>query len=728
MRFGLALTPVLSLALAAPAFAAPVAADPDPAPAMAPAAPAASPAPLGRWGAAAELPGIAGAVLEMKSAKDGTVVATLAQPVAEGYRTVASVRPAGGTKWLPAVPVAGTALTTLGDGSVATQWTEKTADGTALVIRYARLLPGATAFSEPETIATVQAAHGVVLAANASGRLAAAWMDGDRRLTVSERPAAGAAWSAPAVLDQLPEPIHRPDNDYDYHLTDLRLAVAKDGAAMVIWGGNSQYDGDGVDPDPTAWKWHYKVLERAAGSASWSQPADLPQLGERPQGLVLAEHPKGGFHWFTYAHYAHKPAGATAWSPVEAAGGLGATSSTQMTALPNGDLMVIGTSGYLLRSATTGKWTVPQRLPARLAGPLKGSLRATQAGNGSVVVTWAEARPGGTGVADVKTSTYAGGSWSAPKVVGTGVSPATAVAADDRGRPVALWSTRSTVDGGTAYRTFTATTAAARPLPAWRDYDDDGKPELLANSTDAYASATKTYSVGATGLVQGLRVDWAVPPKAQPTQFLPFGDLDGDRCNDMVVRLATGEVRMYTPVCGGLPSEGSAYKKISSDWKLYDSLVSTGDLTGDGKADLLARSSASGYLYLYANDGNGGFAPRVKVGGGWNTYKKLIGTGDLNGDGKADILALDGSGALWRYDGTGKASGVFKPRTLVFKDWGGTYADVVGAGDLTGDGKADLVSRDTTGRAWLNAGTGTGGFANRKQLGTTSALKYYRPF
>ncbi|MFE9561108.1 FG-GAP repeat domain-containing protein [Streptomyces sp. NPDC006487] len=731
IRFGLALTPVLSLALAAPsAFAAPVAAtpDPDPAPATALAATAAAPAALGRWGSATELSGIAGGVLDMKSAKDGTVVALLSQPTDEGYRTVASVRPAGSTKWLPVAPISGAALTTLGDGSVATQWTEKTADGTALAIRFARVLPGATAFSAPETIATVPAAHGVVLAANASGRLAAAWMDGDRKLTVSERPSEGAAWSAPAVLDRLPEPIHRQDNDYDYHLTDLRLAVAKDGAAMVIWGGNSKYEGDGVDPDPTAWKWHYKVLERAAGSASWSQPADLPQLGEQPEGVVLAEHPKGGFHWFTYSSYAHKPAGASAWSPAEAAGGLSVSSRTQMLALPNGDLMVIGGSGYLLRSATTGEWRSPQRLPARLAGSLKGSLRAVQAANGSVVVTWAEAQSSGSEVGDVKTSTYAGGAWSAPKVIGTGAWPATALAADGGGRPVALWSTQATANGKTTYRTFSATTATSRPLPTWRDYNDDGRPELLANSTDAYTSATKAYSVGATGLTELQRVAWATPPKVQPTQFLPFGDLDGDRCNDMLVRLVTGEVRMYTPVCGGLPSEGSAYKKISSDWKLYDSLVSTGDLTGDGKADLLARSSASGYLYLYANNGAGGFAARVKVGGGWNTYKKLIGTGDLNGDGKADILALDGSGELWRYDGTGKAAGAFKPRALVFKDWGGTYADVAGAGDLTGDGKADLVSRDTTGRAWLNAGTGTGSFANRKQLGTTSPLKYYRPF
>ncbi|MFD5424933.1 FG-GAP repeat domain-containing protein [Streptomyces sp. NPDC127084] len=743
---GLALTPALFLALAAPsAIAAPSATTPGLAPAttpgLAPAATAgtASGTTLGRWGTAKELSGL-GEVMDMRSAKDGTIVALVRQATADGRRMATSVRPAGSTSWLPAVPTTASAISVIGDGSVVTHWTEQTADGTAKVLRFARLVPGATGFSAAETIATVPAAGSVTLAGNASGRLAAAWMDDDRRLTVSERPAPGSPWSAPAVLDQLPGPVERPDNDYVYRLYDLRLAVANDGSAMVIWGGNTRYEGDGVDHDPTAWKWHYKVLERAAGATSWAQPADLPQLGEQPEGVVLSAHPKGGFHWFSSGKYAVKAAGATAWSPVESVGVSSRTRSRpQMLALPNGDLMVIsvapsssyygasGTPGYSVRSAVTGKWAAVQRFPSSNAvvGDMEGSLRATLAGNGSVVVTWGQNRfsDGEYAGTDVKTSTYAAGSWSAPKVIGTGIDrygPTTEVATDSQGRPVALWSTQTYVDGKYAYRTFTSTTGS-RALPKWRDYDDDGRPDILGVATGS--NTIRTISGDATGLAYVHRADWTQTP-----EVLPFGDLDGDRCNDVLVRLGSGEVRMYTPVCGGLPSEGTAYRKISSDWK-YDSVVSTGDLTGDGRPDLLARSSASGYLYLYPNNGNGAFASRVKVGSGWNTYKKLIGTGDLNGDGKADILALDKSGELWRYEGTGIGNGVgtFERRALVFKDWGGSYTDVVGAGDLNGDGKADVVSRDTSGRAWLNAGKGTGGLANRTQIGSTAVLKSYRP-
>ncbi|MGW1882739.1 FG-GAP repeat domain-containing protein [Streptomyces sp. NPDC001970] len=84
-------------------------------------------------------------------------------------------------------------------------------------------------------------------------------------------------------------------------------------------------------------------------------------------------------------------------------------------------------------------------------------------------------------------------------------------------------------------------------------------------------------------------------------------------------------------------------------------------------------------------------------------------------------LALDNSGELWRYNGT--RTGTLKDRVLVFKDWGGSYKDVIGAGDFNGDGRNDLVSRDTSNRLWLNAGTGTGTFANRVPAGDATYWK-----
>lgn len=46
------------------------------------------------------------------------------------------------------------------------------------------------------------------------------------------------------------------------------------------------------------------------------------------------------------------------------------------------------------------------------------------------------------------------------------------------------------------------------------------------------------------------------------------------------------------------------------------------------------------------------------------------------------------------------------------------YAKLAAPGDLNGDGKADLVGVDSAGRLWAYYGTGSPGFTGRRQIGT----------
>ncbi|MFI1935763.1 FG-GAP repeat domain-containing protein [Streptomyces purpureus] len=140
-------------------------------------------------------------------------------------------------------------------------------------------------------------------------------------------------------------------------------------------------------------------------------------------------------------------------------------------------------------------------------------------------------------------------------------------------------------------------------------------------------------------------------------------------------------------------------------------LTGAGDLTGDGRPDLLAVDTA-GKLWQYAGNGKGGYQPATGLGGGWGAYTQLVGAGDLTGDGKADLLAVDGSGQLWRYPGTG--AGGFGTRVPMGAGWG-AYTHLIATGDLTGDGHPDLLAREATAdhAYWLYAGTGTGGYGNR---------------
>lgn len=196
---------------------------------------------------------------------------------------------------------------------------------------------------------------------------------------------------------------------------------------------------------------------------------------------------------------------------------------------------------------------------------------------------------------------------------------------------------------------------------------------------------------------------------------VPFGDLSGDRCNDVLLRYSSGALRLYKPGCGAAVKPSTSYTTLaSSGWTQYNALTSPGDMSGDGRPDLIARQASTGTVYLYKGTSDGKLAARVKLYDSWKGYKKIVGVGDITGDGRPDLLAQDTANTLWRYNG--KGDGTFAARTKVFGDWGGSYNVVVGIGDITDDGRPDLVSRDTSGKVWRNSGDGKGSFGSRAQI------------
>ncbi|MGW6906854.1 FG-GAP repeat domain-containing protein [Streptomyces sp. NPDC054940] len=196
---------------------------------------------------------------------------------------------------------------------------------------------------------------------------------------------------------------------------------------------------------------------------------------------------------------------------------------------------------------------------------------------------------------------------------------------------------------------------------------------------------------------------------------IPFGDLSGDRCNDVLVRYSSGALRLYKPGCGAAVKPSTSYTTLAtSGWTQYNALTSPGDVSGDGRPDLIARNSSTGTVYLYKGTSDGKLAARVKLYDNWKGYKKIVGVGDITGDGRPDLLAQDTANTLWRYNG--KGDGTFAARTKLFTNWGGSYNAVVGIGDITDDGRPDLVSRDTSGNAWRNSGDGKGSFGSRVKI------------
>ncbi|MER7441781.1 FG-GAP-like repeat-containing protein [Micromonospora avicenniae] len=275
--------------------------------------------------------------------------------------------------------------------------------------------------------------------------------------------------------------------------------------------------------------------------------------------------------------------------------------------------------------------------------------------------------------------------------------------------------TAQPADGQGAALALSGTTAVTDGLAAPRDYaGKDGVGEVFTfdgSGTLAIHRGTGTGTLGSAISGPG----WPVN-----TRFVPFGDLDGDRCNDVLVLTGTGALRAYHPACGEAltPSTPSTGFAGTVSWRRYDLLTSPGDVDGDGRPDLVARESLTGDIYLFKGTSTGALSARTRIGTGWTGYKQIVGAGDLNGDGRGDLLALDKSNALWRFDADPASSGTIKAGVKVFDGWGASYNAIAGVGDLTGDSRADLVARDTTGNVWRHNGTGSGSFGSGTKIAT----------
>ncbi len=159
----------------------------------------------------------------------------------------------------------------------------------------------------------------------------------------------------------------------------------------------------------------------------------------------------------------------------------------------------------------------------------------------------------------------------------------------------------------------------------------------------------------------------------------------------------------------------AARATISTGWQTMNAIVRIGDLNKDGKEDLVARQT-NGDLWFYPGSTTGKVGTRTKLTGGFGGFREITPIGDLNKDGYPDLLAAQTSdNKLYFYPG--KAGAKFGARVSFGGGWN-TMSELAGVGDFNRDGTPDMVARLTSsGALYLYPGRTTG-FAARVQIGT----------
>lgn len=148
------------------------------------------------------------------------------------------------------------------------------------------------------------------------------------------------------------------------------------------------------------------------------------------------------------------------------------------------------------------------------------------------------------------------------------------------------------------------------------------------------------------------------------------------------------------------------------------------DVTGDGADEVIGRS-AEGVQLARLSNSTGVFSslaagPPLTDAAGWDKDRSAltIRSGDIDGDGRAEIIALDGDAKIVTFDRAGSGTWTQLPASSTpawddaGTDWGeSTHYETIQLVDLDGDGTDELVARAKRGIVAARFAPGAGGGA-----------------
>ncbi|GAA1675868.1 hypothetical protein GCM10009830_23150 [Glycomyces endophyticus] len=279
-----------------------------------------------------------------------------------------------------------------------------------------------------------------------------------------------------------------------------------------------------------------------------------------------------------------------------------------------------------------------------------------------------------------------------------------------------MWLQGFDADGGTVHggtlvgRGWGAMNLPAGDLDLTYDYNGDGHTDMI----------TRHGTTGTTSIWLGrgsgtLYNSIALGDDLKDMDLIETaGDANGDGFADLFARTQTGVLYIY-PGTGTGDYDAAARDVVGSGWGAMSTIVGGHDHNSDGKPDIFAVEEATGRLWFYPGNGNGGWGTRTSLGTGWAGFSHLTAIGDHDSDGHADVIAVDDQTGCLNFFG-GRGDGTLETGVQLNCGWGVMNA-VVAVGDFNNDGWTDWIGRHQNGFLKFYGGGGNGTIEMTWQFG-----------
>jgi hypothetical protein len=181
------------------------------------------------------------------------------------------------------------------------------------------------------------------------------------------------------------------------------------------------------------------------------------------------------------------------------------------------------------------------------------------------------------------------------------------------------------------------------------------------------------------------------------------GDFNGDGKSDIVWRSSTTGQSSVWLMNGASVNNGSGVTNLQFGDNSF-TVAGTGDFNGDGNADIIWRNKTSGDTFVWAMNGINAVAGSGQIATVPPPWQ-IVGVGDFNGDSKSDLLwrnSTTGQNSIWLMNGVSVLSGSGEILANPDPAW-----KVGGIGDFNNDGRSDILWRNDAAGAdsiWLMNG------------------------